>query len=379
MIDEEIQLALDEKQDEILTGMPVPRDGKVGDIRTNIFHGGKAYSMMKVGIGENAWRYSAPYTRIPSIHTMDDYLLKSGGTMLDDRRIYFRDTGLSIYSSADGQLDIDADTELEITAPTVDINASTEVNISNNLTVGGDILLSNGNYIGISAAERLEFYTAGYAAFMGCSVGFGTATPGTEVDIEAATARATIESTTGTNFCYWKCVNTGGTVYFGQERSTGGALITGTAAYAGIMGHGGNYPLQFATNDAVRMTILGDGKVGILVADPHSALEVAGAISSATATITGNTANLDVSGINVLFVNPGAATTITGFTNGVVGQVLFISALSNGQDITMAHNSGTQKVFLHQGADETLSTEYGGWTITCDGTHWYDTEHSKHV
>jgi hypothetical protein len=41
----------------------------------------------------------------------------------------FRDGDLSINSSADGQLDIDADTEVEIVAPTVDIDASTAMTI----------------------------------------------------------------------------------------------------------------------------------------------------------------------------------------------------------------------------------------------------------
>ena len=56
----------------------------------------------------------------------DDILMSSTG------RIYFRDTDLSIYSSADGQLDIDADTELEITSPTVQIAASTKLDIDSN-------------------------------------------------------------------------------------------------------------------------------------------------------------------------------------------------------------------------------------------------------
>ena len=56
-----------------------------------------------------------------------------------NKKIQFRDTGLFINSSADGQLDIDADTTLQINAPTVDIDASTEVNISGQLTVGGDL------------------------------------------------------------------------------------------------------------------------------------------------------------------------------------------------------------------------------------------------
>ena len=50
----------------------------------------------------------------------------------------FRDSALSINSSTDGQLDIDADTELEITSPIVDINASTSVNISNDLKLDSD-------------------------------------------------------------------------------------------------------------------------------------------------------------------------------------------------------------------------------------------------
>jgi hypothetical protein len=43
--------------------------------------------------------------------------------------MYFRDTALKIVSSADGQLDIDADVELELVAPTVDIDASTALTV----------------------------------------------------------------------------------------------------------------------------------------------------------------------------------------------------------------------------------------------------------
>ena len=44
--------------------------------------------------------------------------------------LQFRDSALSIASSTDGQLDIDADTEIEIVAPTVDIDASTTVTVN---------------------------------------------------------------------------------------------------------------------------------------------------------------------------------------------------------------------------------------------------------
>ncbi len=62
----------------------------------------------------------------------DDLLIAS------TEKIQFRDTAIFINSSTDGQLDIDADTELEITAPTVDINASTAVLISNDLKLDSD-------------------------------------------------------------------------------------------------------------------------------------------------------------------------------------------------------------------------------------------------
>ena len=50
----------------------------------------------------------------------------------------FRDATLGINSSVDGQLDLYADAELEITAPIVDIDASTSVNISNDLKLDSD-------------------------------------------------------------------------------------------------------------------------------------------------------------------------------------------------------------------------------------------------
>ena len=54
--------------------------------------------------------------------------------------LQFRDSALKIYSSADGQLDIDADSEVEITATTVDINGA--VDVSGALTVGGNLTVN---------------------------------------------------------------------------------------------------------------------------------------------------------------------------------------------------------------------------------------------
>lgn len=53
----------------------------------------------------------------------DDILMQS------TESIFFRDTALFINSSTDGQLDIDADVELEIVAPTLDLNVATILTI----------------------------------------------------------------------------------------------------------------------------------------------------------------------------------------------------------------------------------------------------------
>ena len=55
---------------------------------------------------------------------------------------YFRDTGLYINSSTDGQLDLVADTEIQIAATTIDINGN--VLLSADLSVGDDLTIEGG-------------------------------------------------------------------------------------------------------------------------------------------------------------------------------------------------------------------------------------------
>jgi len=61
----------------------------------------------------------------------------SGLTLNSTNKLMFRDSALSVSSSTDGQLDVDADTEIEITAPTIDLTASTKVTVSNDVEVTG--------------------------------------------------------------------------------------------------------------------------------------------------------------------------------------------------------------------------------------------------
>ena len=77
-------------------------------------------------------------------------------TLATDKKVQFRDTGLYINSSADGQLDIVADTEVQIAATTVDINGNVE--ISGDLTISGDDLTMGTNTSGhILVADGTNF------------------------------------------------------------------------------------------------------------------------------------------------------------------------------------------------------------------------------
>lgn len=107
-------------------------------------------------------------------------------------------------------------------------------------------------------------------------------------------------------------------------------------------------------------------------------LDVTGAYSSATTTVTatGPTDNLDVESVNTIFIDTGSNNvTIGGFTNGVDGQIIHIAVTDISNNVTLEHAEGTgnQDLYLHSGGDETLTTEYGGWVLVCNGTHWYDT------
>ena len=93
--------------------------------------------------------------------------------------------------------------------------------------------------------------------------------------------------------------------------------------------------------------------------------------------------DFDVEGSNILYINTTAGDVIiNGFSNGVFNQIVFITKVTSGpNDATLKHShaDGTQKLLLHAMADETLTGEYGGWTLVCHGTFWTDISHSKHV
>jgi len=120
----------------------------------------------------------------------------TGLTLNSTNKFCFRDTALFINSSTDGQLDIDADTEVEITATTVDLNGILDV--SGVLVAGGQISASDGTAGApsisntgdlntgflFSAADTMQFSSGGTAQF---TMADGAITPVTDNDIDLGT------------------------------------------------------------------------------------------------------------------------------------------------------------------------------------------------
>lgn len=127
----------------------------------------------------------------------------------------------------------------------------------------------------------------------------------------------------------------------------------------------------------------GTGNVGIDT-DPNCKLDVAGAISSETLTITASADDTDVSGVNTLFVDTTSGdVTLGGLVGGVDGQMLNIVKIVAANDLILEHEEGiggdTDDFFMHQLIDEIIDA--GGVPVVFNGTtgRWYDVSHAKHV
>jgi len=101
-----------------------------------------------------------------------------------------------------------------------------------------------------------------------------------------------------------------------------------------------------------------------------------GRFASNTKTITASSDTISVADVNIVFINPAGAVVVGAFIGGIAGQVLHVVAVNNDQNIALEHNEGTgnQNIFLNSGADETLSSSFGGWTLVCDGSNWYEVD-----
>lgn len=153
--------------------------------------------------------------------------------------------------------------------------------------------------------------------------------------------------------------NTGGSMRAGVESSAGGAIQLGTLAYAAVFGNQNNAATQLTTNGTARLTILGNGNVGIGVASPSARLHVlnstGGNTSSNYVQVEGSIAdNSNYPGI-VLKGGTLATTYPTiSLTNGGLGLSLnggFATAYNNPTQINL--NNGVISFFTGNNASAT--------------------------
>tara|TARA_Y100000310_G_scaffold325653_1_gene389427 strand:- start:239 stop:1747 length:1509 start_codon:yes stop_codon:yes gene_type:complete len=113
-------------------------DGNI-KVTGNLFNGGN----LTVGSGTSATDYTITFDGESNDGVLtwmedEDYFKFSDDILMNStERLNFGDAGTYIYQSVDGQLDLVADTEIQIAATTIDMNGAAD--ISGNLTVGGNL------------------------------------------------------------------------------------------------------------------------------------------------------------------------------------------------------------------------------------------------
>ena len=255
----------------------------------------------------------------------DDILVAS------TEKLQFRDTAIYINSSTDGQLDLVADTEIQIAATTVDINAS-NVDISGNLTVGGTLDLSDQSFTNVGS---LQLDSIAGDADTNTSITFS----GSDV-ITVATGGSTAFT-----------VNADQSVTFSGAVSFGDNDITNVGSIA----------LDTITADGTDVTIDSGGDI-ILDADGAnvtikdggtSILDIANASTDVELTVSTADKNFKIKG-----TDGSSAITALDIDMALAGKATFNGDVVIGGDLTVT------------GDDITMGTNTAGHILVADGANF---------
>ena len=171
-------------------------------------------------------------------HVHNEGLIFNGSSTLN-----FRNSDSKIHSSADNQLDLIAATEVEITAPTIQLDASTKVDLNGNLDVSGTALVT-----GVLTTTAATVFNGGFASNANSTVG------GTLI----TTGNLSISETGANNEKSLTMANSSATGMIGVEGSSANRF-SGSAANNMFIGTTSADGLEFATNNTVRANIASDG------------------------------------------------------------------------------------------------------------------------
>jgi len=243
----------------------------------------------------------------------DIKLMPTTAVLIDtDKPIRWRDSGLAILSSTDGQLDIDADGELEITSPIVDIDASTGLDLAGaNLNSTWTVNTTNkiqfrdsGLYIHSSVDGQLDIVTDTALLLTSPYVGVGNAATGPgeirfyEDTDDGAHYAALKTGALGASYTLTLPTDDGDS---GEVLSTDG---NGVLSWASAGGGGTSY--WTANTYGIVNSGLTTANVGIGTSTPNEELTVKGTISADTSILVGSNCIIKSPEANSVFIGDDA-------------------------------------------------------------------------
>ena len=292
-------------------------------------------------------------------HVADDGILINS-----DNYITFRDSALKIYSSTDGQLDIDADSEVEITATTVDLNGNLDVSGTYTggglMTTGGNIVIPNAGNIGsASDTDSIAISSAGVVTMNQIPVfSAGINVSGGTIAGTLATAAQGSVTSLGTL-----------TALTVDDVAVDGKVITmtGSASDTAVLTAGTNGTLSIVTTDAAaaaaNIQITADGTVdidsaGVLTLDSGAAINIEPASGSAIL--------LD----GTISVDAGVVTGATSITSSayVVGSDTLAEYIADTVGAMTTSNTETGITVTYKDADNTIDFAVGTLNQDTTGT-----------
>ena len=297
----------------------------------------------------------------------DDILIAS------TEKLQFRDTAIYINSSADGQLDLVADTEIQIAATTVDINGN--VDVSGTLTVAGavdfgDAALSNVGAVQLdSIAGDADSNTS--IEFSGSDVITVTAGGETQITFNNGSILPTTDNDIdlGSGSFEFKDLYIDGTAYL-DTASVDALTVSGSTTLAATsfgdadITNVGSIALDTITNDGTDITLDSSGDIILDAAGNEvffkssgtSILEFKHDSGDAVFTVSTADKNFTVKG-----TDSSSAITALDIDMALAGKATFNGDVVVGGDLTIS------------GDDLTMATNTSGHLLIADGTNFNPT------
>ena len=264
----------------------------------------------------------------------DDILIAS------TEKLQFRDTAIYINSSADGQLDLVADTEIQIAATTIDINGNADISgnlgIGGNLTVTGTTTFNGGTMtLGDAATDNVVF--------------------GADVDSNIIPDDDDTYDL-GSSSQQWRDLYVDGVAYV-DSINFNGTAIASTAAELNIV-DGGTSASSVTIVDADRLILNDDGTMKQIAVTSLAAYLDDEITAMPNLTSVGTLGTLTVDNI-----------IINGTTIGHTSDTDAMTIASNG-NITMSQNLTVTGDLTISGDDLTMGTNTSGHILVADGTNF---------